>query len=55
MNAELFELFEQKKFEDFDCFEISKCLWKMDLMKYQSSFELNQINGVVVSAVEDTC
>ena len=52
MNQELFELFEQKKLEDFDCFEISKCLWKMDLAKYQSIFELNQINGSVVSVVE---
>ena len=52
MNQELRELFEQKKFEEFDCSEISKCLWKMDLTKYQSIFELNQINGSVVSAVE---
>ena len=54
MNQELSELFEQKEFEEFDCFEISKCLWKMDLTKYQSIFELNQINGAVVSAVEDS-
>ena len=54
MNAELSELFEQKNLEEFDCFEISKCLWKMDLTKYQSIFELNQINGLVVSTVEDT-
>ena len=52
MNAELFELFKQKNLEEFDCFEISKCLWKMDLTKYQSIFELNQINGATVSAVE---
>ena len=52
MNQELVELFKQKKFEEFDCFEISKCLWKMDMTKYQSLFELNQINGSVVSAVE---
>ena len=52
MNEELSELFKQKKFEDFDCFEISKCLWKMDMTKYQSLFELNQISGSVVSAVE---
>ena len=52
MNEELSELFKQKKFEEFDCFEISKCLWKMDLTKYQSIFELNQISGSVVSAVE---
>ena len=54
MNEELSELFEQKKFEEFDSSEISKCLWKMDLTKYQSIFELNQINGAVVSVVEDT-
>ena len=52
MNAELFELFEQKKLEEFDCFEISKCLWKMDFTKYQSTFERNQINGAVLSAVD---
>ena len=52
MNQELSDLFKQKQFEEFDCFEISKCLWKMDLTKYQSIFELNQINGSVVSAVE---
>ena len=53
MNQELFQLFKQKKFEEFDCFEISKCLWKMDLTKYQSLFELKQINGSVVSVVDD--
>ena len=53
MNQELSELFLEKKFEDFDCFEISKVLWKMDLTKYQSIFELNQINGSVVSVVDD--
>ena len=52
MNEELFELFKQKKLEEFDCFEISKCLWKMDLTKYQSIFELKQISGSVISAVE---
>ena len=52
MNQELSELFKQKSVEEFDCFEISKCLWKMDLTKYQSIFELNQICGSVVSAVE---
>ena len=52
MNQELSELFKQKKFGEFDCFELSKCLWKMDLTKYQSVFEQNQINGSVVSAVE---
>ena len=40
MNAELSELFTKKKFEEFDCFEISKCLWKMDLTKYQSILNL---------------
>ena len=55
MNQELFELFKQKQFEEFDCSEISKCLWKMDLTKYQSIFEQNRISGAVVSVVEDTC
>ena len=49
MNEELSELFKQKKLEEFDCFEISKCLWKMDLTKYQSIFERNQINGAVAA------
>ena len=53
MNEELFQLFKQKRLEEFDCSEISKCLWKMDLTKYQSLFELNQINGAVVSAIDD--
>ena len=53
MNQELCKLFKQKKFEEFDCFEISKCLWKMDLTKYQFIFELNEINGSVVSAKDD--
>ena len=52
MNQELSELFKQKKLEEFDCSEVSKVLWKMDLTKYQSLFELNQINGSVVSTVE---
>ena len=54
MNEELSELFKQKKFEEFDCSEISKCLWKMDLTKYQSIFELNQVNGAVVSVAGDS-
>ena len=53
MNKELFKVFNEKKFENFDCFEISKCLWKMDLTKYQLLFEDNQIDGLVVSAVDD--
>ena len=53
MNTELFQLFKQKKFEEFDCFEISKCLWKMDLTKYQSVFEQNQINGLAASVTDD--
>ena len=51
MNQELSELFKQKKFEEFDCSEISKCLWKMDLIKYQSIFEVNQINGEYASLI----
>ena len=51
MNTELSKLFREKKLEEFDCSEISKCLWKMDLTKYQSIFELNQINGSIASAM----
>ena len=43
----------KQNLEEFDCFEISKCLWKMNLTKYQSIFELNQISGAVVSVVDD--
>ena len=53
MNQELCTLFKQKKFEEFDCFEISKCLWKMDLTKYQSIFEQNQINGLAAYITDD--
>ena len=53
MNQELFELFKQKKLEEFDCFEISKCLWKMDLTKYQQVFEQNQVNGLAASLMDD--
>ena len=53
MNQDLARLFEQKQFEEFDCSDISKLLWKMDLTKYQSLFEENQINGAVVSVVDD--
>ena len=55
MNQELGKLFKEKKLEEFDCSEISKCLWKMDLTKYQSLFELNQINGEFASiAIKDS-
>ena len=53
MNQEVLKLFKQKKFDEFDCDEISKVLWKMDLAKYQSVFEMNQINGSVVAMVDD--
>ena len=53
MNEELSELFKQKKFEEFDCSDVSKLLWKMDMVRYQSLFELNQINGSVISAFYD--
>ena len=45
MNRDIEQLFIQKKFENFDCNDISKLLWKMDLVKYQQVFEDNQING----------
>ena len=51
MNQEVSELFKQKEFEEFDCSDISKCLWKMDLTKYQSIFEVNQINGEYASLI----
>ena len=51
MNEELSELFTQKKFEEFDCSDVSKLLWKMDMVRYQSLFELNQINGLAVSSL----
>ena len=53
MNEEIVTLYSQKKFEEFDCLDISKLLWKMDLTKYQQVFEDNQINGLTVSAMDD--
>ena len=53
MNEELSELFKQKKFEEFDCSDVSKLLWKMDMVRYQSLFELNQINGLAISSLHD--
>ena len=53
MNEELSELFKQKKFEEFDCSDVSKLLWKMDMVRYQSLFELNQINGLAISVLYD--
>ena len=53
MNEELIKLYSLKKFEEFDCSDISKLLWKMDLTKYQSLFEDNQINGLAVCAMDD--
>ena len=53
MNEELSKLFTQKKFEEFDCSDVSKLLWKMDMVRYQSLFELNQINGFAVSLYDD--
>ena len=50
MNVAIERLFEQKKsFENFNCFDISKLLWKMDLVKYQRLFAENQINGKFIS------
>ena len=53
MNEDLIKLYSKKKFEEFDCSDISKLLWKMDLTKYQQIFEENQINGLLVSAMDD--
>ena len=52
MNEELAKLYSKKKFEEFDCSDISKLLWKMDLTKYQQVFEANQINGLAASAMD---
>ena len=49
MNTAIEKQFEQKSFENFDCSDISKLLWKMDLTKYQQIFEENQINGKLIS------
>ena len=53
MNQELGKLFNEKKLEEFDCSEISKVLWKMDLTKYQPLFEQNQINGQYATMLVD--
>ena len=50
MNQELVKLYSNKNFEEFDCLEVSKLLWKMDL---QQAFEDNHINGLAVSAMDD--
>ena len=55
MNKEIEDLFNSKKFENFDCEEISKLLWKMDLTKYQQIFEDNQINGEIALMMTDDC
>ena len=51
MNEDLVRLYSKKTFEEFDCSDISKLLWKMDLSKYQQLFEENQINGLAASAM----
>ena len=53
MKNELEELFKRKKFTKFDCKDISKLLWKMDLAKYQQIFEDNQIDGNVALMMTD--
>ena len=45
MNKEIEELFNQKTFENFDCNDIAKLLWKMDLSKYQQVFLDENVNG----------
>ena len=52
MNEDLVRLYSKKKFEEFDCSDISKLLWKMDLSKYQQVVEENQINGLAVSTMD---
>ena len=53
LNAEIKELFKQKKFKEFECTDIYKLLWKMDLIKYQKVFEANQINGEVAAMMNE--
>ena len=53
MNEELVKLYSEKKFEEFDCSDISKLLWKMDLTKYQQIFETSKINGKFVAMPVD--
>ena len=55
INSEIQQLFNEKKFEEFDCSDISKLLWKMDLAKYQQIFEDHQINGELIFAMLDDC
>ena len=52
MNEDLVRLYSKKNFKEFDCSDISKLLWKMDLSKYQQLFEENQINGLAASAMD---
>ena len=53
MNKEVSQLFYEKEFEDFDCLDLSKVLWKMDLIKYQPSFEQNHIDGKLAAQMID--
>ena len=54
MNEELVKLYSEKKFAKFDCLDISKLLWKMDLTKYQQVFEnVAKINGEFVAMMID--
>ena len=53
MNNEIFSLFKQKSFCDFNSNDICKLLWKMDFVKYQNLFEENKINGEFISLMID--
>ena len=53
MNEEIQHLFESKQFDEFDCSDISKLLWKMDLSKYHDIFIENQINGELASMMDE--
>ena len=53
MNRELEKLFDQKNFDEFDCNDISKLLWKMDLAKYQQVFIDNNVNGEFITLMND--
>ena len=53
MNNELVKLYSEKSFEEFDCLDFSKLLWKMDLTKYQCILETSNIDGEFVSMMID--
>ena len=53
LNDEIENLFSEKSFDNFDCFDLSKILWKMDLIKYQQIFQDHQIDGEFTKIADD--